>query len=138
MTIEDNEDPTVVTQDITVQLDGTGNVSITTGDIDNGSSDNCETNLSLDVTAFDCTDVGANTVTLTVTDGVGNSSSATATVTVEDTEDPTVATQDITVSLDGTGNVSIDPSDVDNGSSDNCSANLSLDVSDFDLSLIHI
>ncbi|WP_299125267.1 VCBS repeat-containing protein, partial [uncultured Tenacibaculum sp.] len=37
----DNTNPTVVTQDITVQLDTTGNVSITPAQINNGSTDNC-------------------------------------------------------------------------------------------------
>ena len=41
--VEDNvaPEPTAVCQDITVQLDATGNVTITGADIDNGSSDAC-------------------------------------------------------------------------------------------------
>ena len=66
VTVEDNEVPTIVAQDITVQLDGTGNIIITPAQVDNGSADNCAANLSLDITAFDCTDLGANLVTLTV------------------------------------------------------------------------
>ena len=115
-----------------MQLDGTGNVTITANDIDNGSADNCASNLSLDITAFDCTDLGANTVTLTNTDDAGNAVNTTATVTVEDNEDPTVVAQDITVQLDGTGNITITPNDVDNGSADNCASNLSLDITAFD------
>ena len=38
-------------------------------DVDNGSSDNCTFTLGLDITSFDCTNLGANTVTLTATDG---------------------------------------------------------------------
>ncbi|WP_297814520.1 Ig-like domain-containing protein [uncultured Polaribacter sp.] len=38
--VVDTTAPTVVTKDITVQLDANGNASITAGDIDNGSSDN--------------------------------------------------------------------------------------------------
>ncbi|WP_353779314.1 HYR domain-containing protein [Winogradskyella sp. 3972H.M.0a.05] len=133
VTVEDTVDPTVVTQNITVQLDASGNASITTGDIDNGSSDNCTvSNLSLDVTDFTCADLGANTVNLTVTDQSGNSASASATVTVEDTVNPIVVTQNITVQLDASGNASITTGDIDNGSSDNCTvSNLSLDVTDF-------
>ncbi|MEQ9405584.1 MAG: LamG-like jellyroll fold domain-containing protein [Cyclobacteriaceae bacterium] len=132
VTVVDNTNPTVVTQDITVSLDATGNATIVAGDVDNGSSDNCSVNLGLDVTTFDCTDVGANTVTLTVTDDEGNSANATATVTVVDNTNPTVVTQDITVSLDATGNATIVAGDVNNGSSDNCSVNLGLDVTTFD------
>ena len=123
----------MVCQDITVQLDATGNVSITTGDIDNGSSDACSAvTLSLDITAFTCAEIGANTVTLTGTDAEGNSASCTATVTVEENVPPVMACQDITVQLDASGNATIVPADIDNGSADACSAvTLSLDVSAF-------
>ena len=125
VTVEDDIDPTIVCQDITVQLDASGNVSITGIDIDNGTTDNCSTvgsTLTLDVTPsdFDCNNVGSNTVTLTATDENGNSSTCTATVTVQDNESPNALCQDITIYLDGTGNVSIVPADIDNGSTDNC------------------
>jgi hypothetical protein len=75
--------PTVITQNISVQLDGSGNATITPGQIDNGSSDsNGIANMSLDKTSFSCADVGDNTVSLTVTDFSGNSASVNATVTV--------------------------------------------------------
>ena len=94
VTVEDNEAPVAVCQDITIQLDATGNVTITLPQIDNGSNDNCTINanltLSLDIIAFDCSNAGANTVTLTATDEAGNSSMCTATVTVEDVDDPTI------------------------------------------------
>ncbi len=133
VTVEDNVLPTVITQNITVQLDASGNASITTGNIDDGSSDNCSiASLSLDVTDFTCANLGENTVNLTVTDQSGNSDSAPATVTVEDNVLPTVVTQSITVELDASGNASITTGDIDDGSSDNCSiASLSLDVTDF-------
>ncbi|WP_299104434.1 FG-GAP-like repeat-containing protein [uncultured Tenacibaculum sp.] len=134
VTVEDKVNPTVVTQDITVQLNATGNVSITPAQMNNGSTDNCGIqSMSLDVTSFDCTSVGTNTVTLTVTDVNGNSDSKTATVTVEDKVNPTVATQNITVQLDTTGNVSITPAQINNGSTDNCGIqSMSLDVTSFD------
>ncbi|MEN8203132.1 MAG: hypothetical protein ABFS28_11095, partial [Bacteroidota bacterium] len=82
--------PIAACQDITVQLDAAGNVSITTLDIDNGSSDNCGiASMSLNITSFTCVDVGANTVILTVQDVNGNSNSCTSTVTVEDNIAPT-------------------------------------------------
>ena len=133
VTVEDNLAPTVVTQDITVQLDANGQATIVASDIDNGSTDNCVIdNLSLDVTDFDCNDVGPNPVTLTATDRSSNSANATATVTVEDNIAPTVLTQDLTVYLDANGQATINPSDIDNGSTDNCAiASLSLDVTSF-------
>ena len=132
VTVEDSVAPTVVTQDITVQLDANGSASITTADIDNGSTDNCTLTLSLDDTDFDCTDLGDNTVTLTGTDESGNTTAVTATVTVEDSIVPTVLAQDITVELDANGSASITTADIDNGSSDNCTLTLSLDITDFD------
>lgn len=134
VTVEDTVAPVVVTQDITVQLDATGNATITPAQVDNGSADACGiASLTLDITNFDCTNVGSNTVTLTVTDVNGNIATNTAVVTVEDTVAPVVVTQDITVQLDATGNVTITPAQIDNGSTDACGiASLTLDITDFD------
>jgi len=85
VTVNDTENPVAICQDISLQLDPvTGLVSITEAQIDNGSSDNCSINYSLSETAFDCTNIGANTVILTVTDDTGNSSSCSAVVTITD------------------------------------------------------
>ena len=138
VSVSDNETPNEITQDITVQLDASGNGMITANDIDNGSTDECGiASYSLDVDSFDCSNTGANTVTLTVTDNNENSASSSATVTVSDVTAPTATTQDITVELDAFGNASIVPSGVDNGSNDACGiANLSLDTTTFDCSNI--
>ncbi|WP_458626247.1 immunoglobulin-like domain-containing protein [Winogradskyella sp. PC D3.3] len=83
--ITDTTNPIVVCQNFTVTLDAGGNASITTADIDNGSSDNCAiSSMDLDTYNFSCADIGTNTVTLTVYDTSGNSDSCTATVTVVD------------------------------------------------------
>ncbi|MGB0916595.1 MAG: choice-of-anchor L domain-containing protein, partial [Flavobacteriales bacterium] len=75
--------PTAVCQDITVQLDASGNATISATDIDNGSSDNCGiASMVVSVNAFDCNDIGGNAVTLTVTDVNANVSTCNATVTV--------------------------------------------------------
>ena len=136
--VTDGQNPTAVCADITVQLDANGNASITAGEINNGSSDNCGVDgLSVDVSDFDCSAVGANTVTLTVTDVNGNTSTCTSTVTVEDNIDPTAVCADITVQLDANGNASITAAEINNGSSDNCGVDgLSVDVSDFDCSAV--
>ena len=117
-------------------MDASGNATITASDIDNGSSDACGiASLSLDITSFDCNDVNANTVTLTVTDVNGNFSTCTATVTVEDNIAPVALCKDITVVLDGTGNATITGADVDNGSNDACGiASLSVFPDSFDIS----
>ena len=136
VTVEDKTGPTVVTQDITVQLDAAGQASVTAAQINNGSSDACGiASVSLSKTSFDCSNIGANTVTLTVTDTKGNVASGTATVTVQDNLAPTTLAQNITVPLDATGNVRITPGQVNNGSTDNCTiASVTLSKSDFDCS----
>ncbi|WP_417609372.1 HYR domain-containing protein [Owenweeksia hongkongensis] len=134
VTVIDTISPSVVTQNITVSLDAAGSATIAASDIDNGSSDACGIqSMSLDVTGFTCTELGANTVTLTVTDNNSNVSVKTATVTVVDNVTPVVATQNITIYLDATGNAAITPGDVNNGSTDNCGiTTYSLDISTFD------
>lgn len=127
ITVVDNTAPTAICQDVTVQLDTDGNAAITTPDIDNGSTDNCSVaSLALDVTAFDCADLGPNPVTLTLTDNNGNVSTCTATVTVTDAVAPTAVCADQTVVLDATPSATLTAADVDGGSDDNCGFTLAL------------
>ena len=118
---EQTPPPAVVVdcQDVSVELDASGNGSIITADVGEGSG-GCGT-LTDDsyVATFDCADIGDNTVTLTVTDELGESDSCEVTVTV--LPPPVVAIcQDITDSLGslGTGNINADY--VDGGSSVAC------------------
>ncbi|MCG2420495.1 HYR domain-containing protein, partial [Aequorivita sp. F47161] len=92
VTVEDNEDPVAVCQDITIDLDPvTGMATITAADLDNGSMDNCAiASMTLDVSSFDCSNVGPNTVTMTVTDTAGRTATCTSTVTVQDVTAPEV------------------------------------------------
>ncbi|ARV05354.1 hypothetical protein BTO04_01005 [Polaribacter sp. SA4-10] len=131
--VEDNTLPTVTSQGTTIQLDASGNATITTNDIDNGSNDACGIkSLALDTTSFSCANVGLNTVTLTVTDNNDNVSIQTATVTVEDNVDPIAITQSATVQLDAAGNGTITATDIDNGSNDACGIkSLELDTTSF-------
>ena len=66
-------------------------------------------------TDFGCSHVGTNQVILTVTDVNGNQSTATATVTVVDDVAP-VASAQVEILLDASGNASISTDDIDNGS----------------------
>jgi len=128
----DTTAPTIVTKPTTVYLDALGNANISTFDIDGGTTDNCNpVTLSLDKTTFSCANLGSNFVTLTGTDASGNTASAQATVTVIDNIAPTVIAQNFTVDLDDTGSATIVATDIDGGSSDNCSFNLTLDKTDF-------
>ena len=136
ITVVDNEPPIIVCQDITIQLDEFGDASIVAGDVTASESDNCGiASSTIDIDTFDCSHVGANNVTLTVTDVHGNVSSCMAVVTVEDVTAPEVMCQDITVQLDVNGMASILGTDVDNGSSDACGiASYDLDLDTFDCS----
>ncbi|CAL65378.1 LamG-like jellyroll fold domain-containing protein [Christiangramia forsetii] len=83
--------PNVSVNNISVVLNSTGTVSISTDEIDNGSTDNCEINSrSLNKTNFNCSNLGANSVVLTITDNSGNTANATATVTVVDNISPSI------------------------------------------------
>ena len=134
VTVVDTIRPTVLTNNPTVYLDASGAASITTNDINNSSFDNCGiSSLSLDITSFDCNDVGANTVILTATDVNGNVDSTTAVVTVVDTIRPTVLTNNLPIYLNASGTASISTSNIVNSSFDNCGiSSLSLDITSFD------
>ena len=90
ITIEDDIAPTVVCHNTTALLDGSGQASISAGEVSSGVNDNCGiAGLSLDQSTFDCSQVGENTVSVFVTDANGNTSTCTASVNVvEDTSLP--------------------------------------------------
>jgi hypothetical protein len=133
ITVDETTLPIAVAQNITVQLDADGLAEITAEQINNNSSDNCTVaSYEINVDAFTCDNIGDNTIALTVTDAAGNIAVATAVVTVEETLEPTVLTQNITISLNEDQQVSITAEDLDNGSTDNCSiASVSIDNSTF-------
>ena len=140
VTVQDILPPSPICQDIAVSLDPTGNASISEDQVDNSSSDECTSVLTFDadVTIFDCTNVGSNLVILTVTDDSNNSATCNSTVTVNDVTVPVANCKNITLSLDVTGNVSITEDQIDNGSSDECTAMLifDTDVTAFDCNSI--
>ena len=85
LNILDNEPPTAICQNISVTPNvGTGSVTITAADINNGSTDNVGIlSYAIDIDTFTCANVGTPvTVTLTVTDTSGNTATCTSTVTV--------------------------------------------------------
>ncbi|MES1215637.1 MAG: T9SS type A sorting domain-containing protein [Bacteroidota bacterium] len=136
VTVYDGDPPVARCKNVTVQLDATGNGTLTAAQVDNGSTDGCGIqSRSLSKTSFSCSDPSSNTVTLTVTDVHGNSSSCTATITVEDNVPPVAKCKNVTVYLDASGNGSITPAQIDDGSTDACGIkNLSLDKTTFNCS----
>jgi hypothetical protein len=82
VTVLDTVPPTAICKNATVTLSG-GTASVTTSDINNGSNDACGIlSLSLDNSTWDCSNIGSNDVTLTVSDNNNNVSTCDATVTV--------------------------------------------------------
>lgn len=125
--------PSVIVNNISVSLNAAGTASITVAQINNSSTDACGiAEMTLSKSTFDCSNLGANNVVLSVKDNNGNIGTGTAVVTVVDAILPTVITQNITVNLDATGNASVTASQINNGSTDNCSiASYSLSKTSF-------
>ena len=121
VTVIDDIAPTVSCGDITIELDANGTITIADDAINTVSTDNCTvTSYSLTQTTFDCSHVGINTVTQTVTDQSGNTTDCTATITVEDNVNPIANCKNIDVYLDAVGDVEVFEEDVDDNSSDAC------------------
>src|SRR5690606_23602621 len=120
---EDNQAPTAqCVADFTIALDENGQASIDVSDIDNGSNDACGIDtMTISQTDFDCSHVGDNVITLTVTDVNGNVSTCTTTVTVEDVILPeVVCAAPLTVFLDESGEASVVVEDLYIDATDNC------------------
>ena len=82
ITVRDITAPVALCKPVTITLVN-GAANITASGVNNGSYDNCSpVTLSVSKTSFNCSNIGNNTVTLTVTDVSGNSSTCTAIVTV--------------------------------------------------------
>ena len=133
VTVTDIITPTVITQNISIRLNGNGIANIVAGDVNNGTFDNCAiATLVVSPSTFNCQNVGPNTVTLTATDIYGNSASATAIVTVIDPVAPIAIAQNATVILDEQGMASITADMINNNSTDNCAiASISVNIVNF-------
>ena len=71
--------------DFTVSIDASGNATVTADQLDNGTTDNCAiATMSVSPNTFNCDQLGAQVVTVTVTDAAGNAATGIATVTIND------------------------------------------------------
>lgn len=113
---DDETAPTIVIQELILALDENGQAGLTPAMIDAGSYDNCEiAAMSLSQTAFDCSHLGPQEVTLTVTDVNFNESSATTFVTIVDETAPTISCPENIVAYNCDGFVEYDmPEATDN------------------------
>ncbi|MCK4580376.1 MAG: HYR domain-containing protein, partial [Dehalococcoidia bacterium] len=116
VTVVDNIDPIARCKDIAINLDASGQASITATDVDDGSTDNCGIILkSVSPDVFTCANLGPNTVMLTVEDASGNTDTCNSTVTVVDDTPPVPDPDDVSTRED----VAI-VIDVLDGDTDNC------------------
>ncbi len=123
--VKDMQPPVAKCKDATLNLDAMGAATLTTAQVDNGSTDNCFFTLALSKTNFTCADLGTQTVTLTATDGgvPVNTNSCTATITVNDLIPPTASCQAGTLQVNVTGaSATITTSQIYASISDNCVA----------------
>ncbi len=117
--IKDNIYPSVTTKTDTIYLDASGNATLTKDRIIASTWDNCSVqDTILSKTAFTCSDLGMNAVTVTVVDEAGDSTSVTANVYVSDTIKPVITGTVPDVYIGATGGVNIDYSGLT--VSDNC------------------
>jgi hypothetical protein len=88
----ENPDANCVTGPVSIALDPLLNAAVVTpGLINNGSTDNCGIQgLAVTPSIFDCTQLGTQNVTLTVTDNAGNTDECTTTVFVSDNTLPVI------------------------------------------------
>lgn len=88
-TVISDASPEALCQDITIQLNADGTISVSADQIDNGSTDDHGiVTMMLTPNSFDRTDIGENSVILTVVDASGNTATCTAIVTIEDITAP--------------------------------------------------
>jgi hypothetical protein len=123
VTVVDNTPPMAKCKNATIFLNSVGQATLTPADVNNGSSDNCSIGtLTISKSLFNCSEIsGTNPVTLTLTDVNGNSSSCLAYVTVKDNLAPTAVCENVTVTLNQNGKVTVYPATLADNSFDNCS-----------------
>ena len=81
--VEDNTAPVVALQNTAILLNADGTATLSFEQVDNGSYDNCTiSSVELSPASFDCSQVGNNTVTVTITDANGNISTGEVNVLV--------------------------------------------------------
>lgn len=126
VTVLDTVAPRAKCKPVTLYLSTDGTATLNAVDINNLSTDNCGISSILVNNAasvyYTCANVGTTTATLTVRDNSNNVSSCSETITILDTIRPVARCQDITVNLDAAGLAMVTPAQINNGSTDNCTA----------------
>lgn len=124
--------PSMICRNLTLSLDANGSAGITIAQVNNGSFDNCGiVAMTLSQSTFSCANIGVNLVTLAGEDAQGMKGQCTSTVTVQDNILPVAICKNATVQLNVGGNVTVPAALINNGSSDNCSFNMTLSQNAF-------
>ncbi|MEM6377272.1 MAG: HYR domain-containing protein, partial [Bacteroidota bacterium] len=136
--VSDNIDPQMNCQEsVTLFLDENGQAKLDPRLLDNGSTDNCGINEYVaSKTEFDCSNLGVQEVNLTVRDHDGNTAECDVQLNVVDKLPPQAKCHEsLTINLEEDNVKVLDPKQLDNGSTDNCSiANYSASQTNFDCS----
>jgi len=127
----DTENPVAVCQAYTAELDENGQVIVDASNVDGGSTDNSGSlTFALDTNSFDCSNLGANNVILTVTDPSGNTDTCSTTITVVDNTAPVFnCMNDQSATVDAGETFYTLPNYVTSGdvtATDNCTTTLSI------------
>jgi len=131
--VRDTLPPSINSQNLVLYLDNNGELVVTAGMFNNGTTDNSLIyTLEINDAFFTCNDLGLNILELTATDNYNNSSLVEVELEVKDHIDPVAITEDIVLVLNETGQAILNPDDFDNGSYDNCSITKTVSESNFD------
>ena len=128
VTVVDQTAPVVATKSATLYLNASGTATLSASSINDGTTDNCGVaSYSVSKSTFNCSNVGANTVTLSATDASGNVGTATATVTVLDTIKPVLTVVNTTITAYVSGNQCARVVNIPGvTATDNCAATISM------------
>ena len=129
--IENDAPVAICTPDLTVSLNGSGTGTVAVNQVDNGSTDDCGIiSREIEPSVFDCDDVNASglSVTLTVTDINGSSDVCITSVVVTDNIPPVARCRNFELCLDGNGNATLVADSLNLNSTDNCPQNISFSV----------
>ncbi len=131
--ILDQTAPVIKAKSATLQLNEVGKVTLGIADVENGSYDNCGLRAQyFNKSEFSCSDIGKQMVNYIIVDNFGNTSLMEVEITIIDLSKPTILTKDVTIFLDKDGKTSVNVTDIDVGTKDNCGIKaLSLSKKDF-------
>jgi|GEM_PF-1188806 len=122
ITILDTVAPEAICSDTTFYLDSFGVALVDPFVFGVNSTDNCTffDTIYVDVGPFSCADTGTHVVNLFLADISGKADSCSGTVTIADSTGPFALCRDTSLVLDPTGMATLQLSDIDLGTVDNC------------------